>query len=109
MADWEARPWNNALLERWPFPAKTHRRNAALAITGAEDFPGARDNLQYKLRINYMLAKYDMSTVCACDLAKFGAAIVMDVLRTHPRVIPPAPRSAALRCKTDNQRASFAA
>jgi MEDS: MEthanogen/methylotroph, DcmR Sensory domain len=45
------------------------------------------DILEYKPRINYMLPKYDMTTVCTCDLAKFGAAIVMDVLRTHPRVI----------------------
>ena len=45
------------------------------------------DVVEYESRINYMLPKYDMATVCACDLAKFGAAIVMDVLRTHPRVI----------------------
>jgi MEDS: MEthanogen/methylotroph, DcmR Sensory domain len=52
-----------------------------------EDFPGVHDLLEYESRINYMLPKYDMATVCTYDLAKFSAAIVMDVLRTHPKVI----------------------
>ncbi len=45
------------------------------------------DVVEYESRINYMLPKYDMATVCTYDLAKFSAAIVMDVLRTHPKVI----------------------
>jgi len=45
------------------------------------------DVVEYESRINYMLPKYDMATVCTYDLTKFSAAIVMDVLRTHPQVI----------------------
>ena len=29
-----------------------------------EDFPGVHDVVEYKSRINYMLPKYDMATVC---------------------------------------------
>ena len=31
--------------------------------------------------------RYDDLVVCAYDLTKFGAGVMMDVLRTHPLVI----------------------
>ena len=37
--------------------------------------------------MNYVLPKYDDPVICAYDLSKFGASVVMDVLRTHPVVI----------------------
>ncbi len=40
-----------------------------------------------KPRVNYLLPRYDDLVVCAYDLTKFGAGIIMDVLRTHPLVI----------------------
>jgi hypothetical protein len=52
-----------------------------------EDFPGVHDVVEYESRLNDILPKYDMATVCAYDFAKFSAAIVMDVLRTHPHMI----------------------
>jgi DcmR-like sensory protein len=101
----EVRPWENAHLSAGRFDQhavialvegicqgrrEALRRNAGFGRTSngrSKIFPGVHDILEYKPRINYMLPKYDMATVCTCDLAKFGAAIVMDVLRTHPRVI----------------------
>jgi hypothetical protein len=35
----------------------------------------------------YVVAKYDDAVICAYDLPKFGASVVMDALRTHPMVI----------------------
>jgi hypothetical protein len=49
--------------------------------------PGTHDIVQYESRINYMLPKYNMATVCTYDVTKFSAPLVMDVLRTHPQVI----------------------
>ena len=38
-------------------------------------------------RVNYLLPRNDDLVVCAYDLTKFGAGVMMDVLRTHPLVI----------------------
>lgn len=48
---------------------------------------GANDVAEYESRLNCFLPNYDVATVCAYDLTKFSAAVVMDVLRTHPLVI----------------------
>ena len=51
------------------------------------DSPGVEDLLEYETRVNYFLPKYDDLVVCVFDLTKFGASIVLDILRTHPMVI----------------------
>jgi hypothetical protein len=51
------------------------------------DRPGVDDLLEYETRLNYVVPKYDDPVICTYDLAKFGASVVMDVLRTHPVVI----------------------
>jgi hypothetical protein len=51
------------------------------------DKPGVGDLLEYETRLNYVIPKYDDIVICAYDLSKFGASVVMDVLRTHPVVI----------------------
>jgi hypothetical protein len=52
-----------------------------------EDFPGVHDIVEYESRLNYIMPKYDQVTVCSYDVTKFSAAVVMDILRTHPHVI----------------------
>jgi hypothetical protein len=54
---------------------------------GLKDRPGVSDIVEYESRLNYVLPKYDDPVCCTYDLAKFGAGVVMDVLRTHPMVI----------------------
>jgi hypothetical protein len=51
------------------------------------EFPGVEDLVEYETRINHLLPRYDDLVVCAYDLTKFGAGVMMDVLRTHPLVI----------------------
>jgi hypothetical protein len=51
------------------------------------DKPGVDDLLEYETRLNYVITKYDDPVICAYDLSKFGASVVMDALRTHPAVI----------------------
>jgi hypothetical protein len=51
------------------------------------EFPGVEDLVEYETRLNHLLPKYDDLVVCAYDLTKFGAGVMMDVLRTHPLVI----------------------
>jgi MEDS: MEthanogen/methylotroph, DcmR Sensory domain len=51
------------------------------------DKPGVGDLVEYETRLNYVLAKYDDPVICTYDLSKFGASVVMDIMRTHPIVI----------------------
>jgi hypothetical protein len=51
------------------------------------EFPGVEDLVEYETRVNYLLLENDDLVVCAYDLTKFGAGVMMDVLRTHPLVI----------------------
>ena len=50
--------------------------------------PGALDRLlEYECRVNLALPKAGDIVICSYDLDKFGAAIVIDALRTHPIVL----------------------
>jgi len=52
-----------------------------------EDCPGVQTLVEFEARVNHILPQKDDLVVCAYDLTKFGAGVVMDVLRTHPLVI----------------------
>lgn len=78
-----------------------------------EDFAGVHGIIEYESRVNDVLPNYDMAAVCVYDVAKFSAALVMDVLRTHPFVlmggglrenpfyVPPGEFLKELRSRTD--------
>jgi hypothetical protein len=51
------------------------------------DKPGVNNLVEYETRLNYVLPKYDDPVICAYDLSKFPASLVMDIMRTHPVVI----------------------
>ena len=51
------------------------------------DLPGVDDLIEFETRVNYVVPKYDGIVICAYDLSKFAANVVMDALRTHPVVI----------------------
>jgi hypothetical protein len=51
------------------------------------DLPGVEDMIEFETRVNYVVPKYDDAVICAYDLSKFDASVVMDALRTHPVVI----------------------
>jgi hypothetical protein len=51
------------------------------------DLPGVEDLIEFETRVNYVVPKYDDIVICAYDLSKFGASVVVDALRTHPVVI----------------------
>ncbi|HEY4396973.1 MAG TPA: MEDS domain-containing protein [Acidimicrobiia bacterium] len=51
------------------------------------DLPGVEDLIEFETRVNYVVPKYEAPVICAYDLEKFPASVVMDALRTHPVVI----------------------
>jgi hypothetical protein len=52
-----------------------------------EDLPGVHDIVEYETRLNHVLPAYHDPVVCTYDLSRFGAEVVMDIMRTHPMVI----------------------
>jgi hypothetical protein len=101
----EVRPWENAYLRSGRFDQQAmlalieevldagKRQGFGLTRLWAnmewalEDLPAVHDIVEYETRLNYILPKYDDVVVCSYDLTKFSAAIVMDILRTHPQAI----------------------
>jgi MEDS: MEthanogen/methylotroph, DcmR Sensory domain len=51
------------------------------------DLPGTMDLIEFETQLNHVVRKYDDVVICAYDLARFGASVVIDALRTHPVVI----------------------
>lgn len=51
------------------------------------DKPGVEDVVEYEARVNELFNRHDFVAVCAYDLRKHKAMVVMDILRTHPYVI----------------------
>jgi hypothetical protein len=51
------------------------------------DLPGVEDLIEFETHVNHVVPKYDDVVICAYDLSRFGANVVMDALRTHPAVI----------------------
>jgi hypothetical protein len=101
----EVRPWQDGPLEGPRFdqdtwlasfeqvlqsgPAAGYAQTRFLAHMewALVDLPGVDDLIEFETRVNYVVPKYEAPVICAYDLSKFGASVVMDALRTHPVVI----------------------
>src|SRR6266478_4489115 len=101
----EVRPWQDAPLRGGRFdqdawltsfeqvlrsgPAAGYAQTRFLAHMewALVDLPGVENLIEFETRVNYVIPKYDDIVICAYDLAKFGASVVMDALRTQPVVI----------------------
>ena len=51
------------------------------------DLPGVEDLIEFETRVNGVVTHHDHTVICAYDLSKFGASVVIHALRTHPLVI----------------------
>jgi hypothetical protein len=51
------------------------------------DLPGLGDLIEFETRVNYVVPRYNDVVICAYDLSRFSASVVIDALRTHPVVI----------------------
>jgi hypothetical protein len=75
------------VLQSGPAAGYAHTRFLAQMEWALVDLPGVEDLIEFETRVNYVVPKYDDAVICAYDLSKFGASVVMDALRTHPAVI----------------------
>jgi hypothetical protein len=101
----EVRPWQDGPLHEGHFdqdawlasfeqvlqsgPATGYGRTRYLAQMewALVDLPGVDDLIEFETRVNYVVPKYEDAVICAYDLTRFPASVVMDALRTHPVVI----------------------
>src|SRR3979411_1120706 len=101
----EVRPWQDAPLrggrfdqEAWlesfeqvlqsgPAAGYAQTRFLAHMEWALVDLPGVEDLIEFETRVNYVVPKYDNIVICAYDLSRFRASVVVDALRTHPVVI----------------------
>jgi MEDS: MEthanogen/methylotroph, DcmR Sensory domain len=74
-------------LESGTAPGSRHIRLLAHMEWSLLAKPGVDDLLEYETRLNHLIPKYDDPVVCTYDLSRFGASVVIDILRTHPVVI----------------------
>jgi len=49
-----------------------------------EPYPGVGDLVEYEARLNDVLPGFIDPVICTYDLGRFGAGVVVDMLRTHP-------------------------
>jgi hypothetical protein len=75
------------VLQSGPGAGYTRTRFVAQMEWALVDMPGIDDMIEFETRVNYVVPKYEDPVICAYDLSKFGADVVMYALRTHPLVI----------------------
>jgi hypothetical protein len=100
----ELRPWEEAHLREGRFDLNAmltlHERHFAVDTEqdrttrmwsnqewALNSVPDPLDLLEYESRFNYIWPRYKNVYVCVYDANKFGAAIMMQMLRSHPYVI----------------------
>jgi hypothetical protein len=101
----EVRPWENGplsggrfnqdiwlasfeqVLQSGPAAGYPHTRFLAQMEWALVDLPGVDDLIEFEALVNYVILKYEDTVICAYDLSRFGASVVIDALRTHPVVI----------------------
>jgi hypothetical protein len=75
------------VLQSGPMAGYDQTRFLAQMEWALVDLPGITDLIEFETRVNYVVPKYHDAVICAYDLSKFPASIVMYALRTHPLVI----------------------
>lgn len=83
------------MIDYWGEEAAAAQRGGGYGFTRATgempsvlDQPGERaEFFRYEARLNEVIPDYPQVILCLYDLERFGSEVLMDVLRTHPRVI----------------------
>jgi hypothetical protein len=80
-----------ALIQQWLRDASSEGFPLTRLIAHMEwalfDRPGVDDLVAYESRLNNVLSTFDDVVICAYDLTKFGGAVIVDIIRSHPAVV----------------------
>jgi hypothetical protein len=75
------------VLQSGPAAGYAQTRFVAQMEWALVDLPGVDDLIEFETQVNYVVPKYENTVICAYDLSKFPASVVIDALRTHPVVL----------------------
>lgn len=75
------------ILQSGPAAGYAQTRYLAHMEWALADLPGVEDLIEFETRVNYVVPKYEDAVICAYDLTRFDASVVIYALRTHPVVI----------------------
>jgi hypothetical protein len=59
----------------------------AHAETAVDDWSSANEWVEYEIRLNDVLPRYDDPVICTYDANLLNANLALDILRTHPVAI----------------------
>jgi hypothetical protein len=62
-------------------------RSAGETTWTLKELPGLYDFLTYEAELNRFLPRYPQVVMCLYDLDHFGGEILVDILKTHPKVL----------------------
>src|SRR5882757_8476143 len=71
-----------ALNEGFPFA-----RSAGDTTWTLREMPDLQDFMTYEAELNRFLPRYPQVIMCLYDLDRFGGQILVDILKTHPKVL----------------------
>lgn len=79
--------WENAVggsmkEDKYPFARSVGEMTWAL-----RQLPGVEDFVEYEAELNHFLLKYPQVILCLYDLDQFDGRVVVDLLRTHPKIL----------------------
>ena len=73
---------------RWPGAAENHVvRNIGDMTWAHRDKPGVADLAMYESELNRIIGGYPQIVLCLYDLNRTDGAMVLDVLKTHPKAM----------------------
>jgi hypothetical protein len=52
-----------------------------------QDPPGKEEFIEYESELNRFVPQHDQVVLCLYDLARFGGGMMVDLLKTHPRLL----------------------
>jgi hypothetical protein len=79
--------WDDSVggaLQREGFPFV---RSAGETTWTLKELPGLSDFLTYEAELNRFLPRYPQVILCLYDLDRFGGQVLVDILKTHPKVL----------------------
>jgi hypothetical protein len=62
-------------------------RSAGETTWTLKELPGLFEFMTYEARLNGFLPRYPQVILCLYDLDHFGGEVLVDILKTHPKVL----------------------
>ena len=79
--------WDSATRENLADGDFTFARSCGEMTWALKEFPGVEDLVDYEAELNDFLPLYPQVIMCLYDLDLFDGSVVVDLLRTHPKLL----------------------